>query len=106
MRAHAIDALSRAGISDAEVDADLLIGHVLGQSRGQVQAAGILRTTLSQTDAAAILELVRRRAEREPLQHITGRAPFRMLELNVGPGVFVPRRMRRSCWPRVQTRSP
>jgi release factor glutamine methyltransferase len=91
MRAHAIDALSRAGISDAEVDADLLIGHVLGQSRGQVQAAGILRTTLSQTDAAAILELVRRRAEREPLQHITGRAPFRMLELNVGPGVFVPR---------------
>lgn len=88
---HAIDALSRAGIADAEVDADLLIGHVLGQSRGQVQAAGILRTTLGETDAAAILELVRRRAAREPLQHITGRAPFRSLELSVGPGVFVPR---------------
>jgi release factor-specific protein-(glutamine-N5) methyltransferase len=91
MRTHAIDVLSRAGIADAEVDADLLIGHVLGQSRGQVQAAGILRTTLGETDAAAILELVRRRALREPLQHITGRAPFRALELRVGPGVFVPR---------------
>ncbi|HZK59680.1 MAG TPA: peptide chain release factor N(5)-glutamine methyltransferase [Cryobacterium sp.] len=91
MRTHAIDVLSRAGIADAEVDADLLIGHVLGQSRGQVQAAGILRTTLGETDAAAILELFRRRASREPLQHITGRAPFRALELRVGPGVFVPR---------------
>lgn len=91
MRAHAIDVLSRAGIADAEVDADLLIGHVLGQSRGQVQAAGILRTSLREPDAAAILELLRRRAGREPLQHITGRAPFRSLELAVGPGVFVPR---------------
>ena len=34
---------------------------------------------------------VDRRAAREPLQHITGRAPFRSLELAVGPGVFVPR---------------
>src|ERR1039457_4443106 len=32
-----------------------------------------------------------RRAAREPLQHITGRAYFRYLELEVGPGVFVPR---------------
>lgn len=91
MRTHAIDVLSRAGIAHADVDADLLIGHVLGQSRGQVQAAGIRRTALGETDAAAILELVRRRALREPLQHITGRAPFRALELGVGPGVFVPR---------------
>ncbi|GAB2474173.1 peptide chain release factor N(5)-glutamine methyltransferase [Jatrophihabitans fulvus] len=34
---------------------------------------------------------VARRAAREPLQHLTGRAPFRHLELAVGPGVFVPR---------------
>ena len=31
------------------------------------------------------------RARRVPLQHLTGRAPFRHLELSVGPGVFVPR---------------
>jgi release factor glutamine methyltransferase len=34
---------------------------------------------------------VRRRAGREPLQHITGRAYFRHVTLAVGPGVFVPR---------------
>jgi len=36
-------------------------------------------------------EVVARREAREPLQHITGRAYFRYLELQVGPGVFVPR---------------
>jgi len=36
-------------------------------------------------------ELVRRRAQRVPLQHLVGTAPFRYLELQVGPGVFVPR---------------
>jgi release factor glutamine methyltransferase len=34
---------------------------------------------------------VERREKREPLQHITGIAPFRHLELEVGPGVFTPR---------------
>ena len=91
MRAHTADRLARAGIEDAEVDADLLIGHVLGYSRGQVQAAAITGRALTDTDAGAILTLVERREKREPLQHITGRAPFRSLELNVGPGVFVPR---------------
>jgi len=91
IRAHAAATLARAGIDDAEVDADLLIGHVLGQSRGQVQAAAIMGAALAESDAAAIAALVERRAKREPLQHITGRAPFRSLELNVGPGVFVPR---------------
>lgn len=83
--------LTEVGINDAEVDADLLIGHVLGQSRGQVQAAAILRTALPAADADTIRALSIRRSQREPLQHITGRAPFRSLELNVGPGVFVPR---------------
>ena len=36
-------------------------------------------------------QLVARRAERVPLQHLTGRAHFRYIELEVGPGVFVPR---------------
>jgi release factor glutamine methyltransferase len=35
--------------------------------------------------------LLDQRADRVPLQHLTGRAPFRHLELAVGPGVFVPR---------------
>jgi len=91
LRDQVIDVLSLAGIADAEVDADLLIGHVLGQSRGQVQAAAVVGRAIASSDAQAVLELVRRRAAREPLQHITGVAPFRSLELAVGPGVFVPR---------------
>ena len=41
--------------------------------------------------ADRIAQLIARRAAREPLQHLTGFAPFRHLELRVGPGVFVPR---------------
>nr|WP_155841353.1 peptide chain release factor N(5)-glutamine methyltransferase [Agromyces luteolus] len=80
-----------AGIADAEVDADLLMGHVLGLSRGEVHARLVIGDMLSTTDAAALDLLVARRARREPLQHLTGRAAFRSLELAVGPGVFVPR---------------
>ncbi|MBG6214946.1 release factor glutamine methyltransferase [Cryobacterium sp. CAN_C3] len=91
LRNRAISLLTAAGISDPEVDADLLIGHVLGQSRGEVQAGSFLNRTISHADAATIDTLLARRSTREPLQHITGRAPFRSLALNVGPGVFVPR---------------
>jgi release factor glutamine methyltransferase len=91
IRADVTARLATAGIENAEVDADLLIGHVLGQSRGQVQSAAIVGRAVTAVDAAAIDALVDRREKREPLQHITGRAPFRSLELNVGPGVFVPR---------------
>ncbi|TFB93408.1 peptide chain release factor N(5)-glutamine methyltransferase [Cryobacterium sp. TMT1-3] len=91
LRNRAIRALTSAGVTDPEVDSDLLIGHVLGQSRGEVQAGSILNRPVSQADAAAIDTLLARRSTREPLQHITGRAPFRSLSLNVGPGVFVPR---------------
>jgi release factor glutamine methyltransferase len=73
------------------VDAELLIGHVLGLSRGGVQAQAAIDSVVSDADAATIAGLIERRAAREPLQHLTGRAPFRSLELAVGPGVFVPR---------------
>ena len=83
--------LAAAGVPDPEVDADLLIGHVLGLSRGGVQARAILGGVLDDDQVAALEALVVRRAAREPLQHLTGRAAFRSLELAVGPGVFVPR---------------
>ena len=83
--------LAAAGVPDPEVDADLLIGHVLGLSRGGVQARAVVGGALDDDEAAALEALVVRRAAREPLQHLTGRAAFRSLELAVGPGVFVPR---------------
>ena len=84
--------LSAAGVPTPDVDAELLAAHVQGRSRGEILAAA-LRGDQFRDDAAAarFAALIDRRAAREPLQHLTGTAPFRHLELRVGPGVFVPR---------------
>jgi release factor glutamine methyltransferase len=63
-----------------------LAAHVLGVRRSQLMLASFDGPLL-----AAFSELVDRRVERQPLQHLTGTAAFRHLELMVGPGVFVPR---------------
>lgn len=89
--AAATQTLAAAGIADARVDAELLLAHVLGVGRGELQAAALRGDTLEEASDAHYRELVSRRSSREPLQHITGSAPFRHLELRVGPGVFVPR---------------
>lgn len=83
--------LADAGVPDPLVDAELLIGHVLGLGRGELQAAVVRGGRIAEPDAERLALLVDRRAAREPLQHLTGRAAFRHLELAVGPGVFVPR---------------
>lgn len=83
--------LAEGGVADPAVDAELLLAHVRGTSRGEVQAAAVRGDVLEIPQAAAYWRLVERRASREPLQHITGVAGFRGLELAVGPGVFVPR---------------
>lgn len=91
LRDHAVGVLAEAGVPTPEADADLLIGHVLGMSRGQVQAKALIGAPVDAEQVMTITEFVERRATREPVQHITGVAPFRTLELEVGPGVFVPR---------------
>jgi release factor glutamine methyltransferase len=87
----AADRLGAANVPDPEVDAELLAAHVLGLSRGGVQAAAVRGDALRPAQAALLDRLVDRRCAREPLQHLTGTAPFRHLTLSVGPGVFVPR---------------
>ncbi|WP_280790881.1 peptide chain release factor N(5)-glutamine methyltransferase [Blastococcus sp. CT_GayMR19] len=79
--------LTDAGVDSPRVDAELLLASVLGVSRGR------LLTLLVVPDDVAVRfgALLDQRADRVPLQHLTGRAPFRYLELAVGPGVFVPR---------------
>ncbi|MCB1273822.1 MAG: peptide chain release factor N(5)-glutamine methyltransferase [Leucobacter sp.] len=83
--------LERAGIMSARADAELIIGHVLGERRGRVQALTMLGTAIDEDRAERIRALAGEREDRVPLQHLTGRAPFRTIELSVGPGVFVPR---------------
>lgn len=79
--------LRRAGVVAPEVDAELLLAHVLGTRRGALHQA----PEPTGQQQALFEELIARRGERVPLQHLTGLAPFRYLELVVGPGVFVPR---------------
>jgi release factor glutamine methyltransferase len=88
---HAIEVLTSAGVPSPTVDAELIIGHVLELSRGQVKAKAVIGAVVDVDDVRAITAALERRAAREPLQHITGVAAFRSLELAVGPGVFVPR---------------
>jgi len=83
--------LSSSGVPTPDVDAELLLAHVLDLGRGVVRARSVTRSAISDADAAAYAVLVGRRAAREPLQHITGTAAFRSMQLHVGPGVFVPR---------------
>ena len=80
--------LADAGVSSPRHDAETLLAFVLGTTRAALQGRS---GTLSAGDQAAATVLVSRRAAREPLQHLTGVAGFRHLDIAVGPGVFVPR---------------
>jgi release factor glutamine methyltransferase len=79
--------LAAAGVPSPRHDAEALAGHALGVPRGSLPGL----PNLSEAQAAAVRDLIERRARREPLQHLTGRAGFRHLDLAVGPGVFLPR---------------
>ena len=87
--ARGTELLASAGIESAQVDAELLAAHVLGISRGELQARTI--TNFEVEDSTSIENLFNKRAERIPLQHLTGVGFFRNLSLQVGPGVFIPR---------------
>ena len=73
------------------VDAELLLAHVLKISRGQLQAEVLLNKSANPQQLSEFAQLIARRAERVPLQHITGSVGFCGMDLAVGPGVFVPR---------------
>ena len=81
--------LAEAGVPSPDVDAVALAAHVLGTTVAQVRTAMVVGAPAP--DPAAYGALVEQRADRVPLQHLTGRAAFRRLELAVGPGVFTPR---------------
>ena len=74
--------LRDAGVASPEHDAAELLAHVLGTTRGQL----VLVDEVPDDEAEAYAALVDRRARREPLQHLTGLAWFRHVELRVGPG--------------------
>ena len=83
----AVRTLADAGIESAEFDAVALAAHVLRTSTVEVRKLMIVGAPAPE----GLDDLVAERARRVPLQHLTGKAGFRRLELSVGPGVFVPR---------------
>ena len=83
--ARATARLAAAGIPSPRADAEELAAFVHGVKRAELH--GVPDAAFD----ARFWEGIARREAGEPLQHITGRAFFRYLELRVGPGVFVPR---------------
>lgn len=84
--ADAAAVLAAAGVDSARVDAEYLAAHASGVDRARVMFA--------EPDPAfypRFRDLVERRAQRIPLQHLIGTAAFGPVEVQVGPGVFIPR---------------
>lgn len=81
----AVTRLAEADVESPRTDAELLAAH-----RHQVHRSRLHLVADADFDPR-FWDDVARRAAREPLQHITGVAYFRYLDLEVGPGVFVPR---------------
>ncbi|MCW2813826.1 MAG: prmC [Nocardioides sp.] len=79
--------LAAAGVGSPDHDAAVLLAHVLDVPRGRLAMV----REVGEPEIAAYDALLSRRAARVPLQHLTGLAGFRHVELVVGPGVFVPR---------------
>jgi len=87
----AVRELSAVGIASPEADAVALAAHVLRCEPAEVRRRMILGASADPEFTTRFGELVRERASRIPLQHLTGVAHFRRLSLSVGPGVFTPR---------------
>ena len=85
--ARATGTLAAGGVASPENDAEMLLAHVLGVPRGNLT----LVAEVAADPASAFEALVARRAQRIPLQHLTGTTGFRYVDLAVGPGVFTPR---------------
>ena len=86
--------LSAAGIDP--LDAEHLMAYVLGISRMDLHNPVIVEDRLAGFEDLTILEetfwkLLDARAAHQPLQYLTGVAYFRYLDVQVGPGVLVPR---------------
>lgn len=85
-----VDAVARlraAGVESAQSDARILLAHASGTELARLP----LLDAVTAEQAHEFEDLVMFRERRIPVQHLTGRAHFRYLDLEVGPGVFVPR---------------
>jgi release factor glutamine methyltransferase len=83
----ATTALEAGGVPSPRVDAEILYSHITGIPRSMLATA----TAPLPEQLTAYWNMVAARVRRVPLQHLLGSATFRFVDLEVGPGVFVPR---------------
>lgn len=72
-----------------QLDARLLLQHVLGQSHAYLISHN--RQTLTAVQQAQYQQLLQRASQQEPIPYLIGTAPFFEFELNVSPAVLIPR---------------
>ena len=81
--------LGRKGVDSPRLQAELLLAHVLQLARLKLYLE--FERPLSDDQADKMRALVKRRGEREPLQHILGSTSFFGIEIAVTPDVLIPR---------------
>ncbi len=83
----AAEVLTEAGVASPKADAEMLAAHVLGVPRTRLPMVPLVDPLTIET----FRRLVMQRAQRIPLQHLTGWAAMGAITVEVGPGVFIPR---------------
>jgi release factor glutamine methyltransferase len=81
--------LAKRGVDSPRLQAELLLAHVLKLPRMKLYLN--FERVLTETEADATREFVKRRGQREPLQHIVGTTSFCGFEIAVSRQVLVPR---------------
>lgn len=81
--------LEGKGVEQPRLSAEWLLSSATGLSR--VETYAYFDRPLTSDERTVLREGVRRRAEGEPLQYVTGEMPFRHIVMRVRPGVFIPR---------------
>jgi release factor glutamine methyltransferase len=85
--AAAAEKLRAAGVASPRADAEHLAAHLLGVPRTRLALVPLIEPAMLD----AYRTMVDQRAKRVPLQYITGISSMGNLDIEVGPGVFVPR---------------
>ena len=83
------DFLAKKGVDSPRLHIELLLAHVLKLPRLRLYLN--FERPLAEPELAVLRELVKRRANREPLQHILGHTSFCGLEFGVSPHALIPR---------------
>ena len=81
--------LESKGCSSARLDAELLLGHVLGLDRLDLYLN--FDKPLSSIEVDEYRQHIGRRGQRVPLAYLTGQREFYSLPIHVSPDVLIPR---------------